>query len=86
MCAVLLSTKLSKIVILSLSIKLQESEVVEYSFICGEHLSEKSFDDNGRLKRDSIKIMLSYKECLTHHHNYNKTEEVGHDKGKTIIA
>ena len=67
---------------------LEESEVAEYSYICGEHFGEANFDDNGRLKRDSIPTLFPRRECLSHDHTYIKTEEeveVGPDTGKFLF-
>ena len=67
-----------------LSLMLEESEVAEYSYICGEHFCEANFDDNGRLKRDSIPTLFPRRECLNHDHTYIKSEEeeeVGPDTG-----
>ena len=66
-----------------LSLQLGETELAEYSFICGEHFVDQCFDENGRLRRESIPTMFPRRECLNHDHNYTKTEdEVGAETGK----
>ena len=57
-----------------LCINLEGSEVAKYNYICGEHFCGIDFDEMGRLRRNAVPTLFPKRECLSHDHNYFKTE------------